>query len=176
MSKVPFICSECGETKYVFPCRIKYKKYCSRECAKSGKNHPLYGKENKWGKQTEETKEKIRLKNVGRVCSQETKDKMSTNHADFSGKNNPAFIDGKIKMNNRWYIWLNNKRIEYSRYIAEKCLKRKLKLKEIIHHINGNCTDDRPENLYVFPNQSSHMRHHRSSDCIILLSNISNTN
>lgn len=43
---------------------------------------------------------------------------------------------------------------------AEKSLGRQLCEGEIVHHINGNTLDDRPENLKVFENTSAHLRVH----------------
>ena len=76
----------------------------------SGKNHYLYGKHIKdetkeklrqanigensywYGKHKEEvTKEKIRQKITGIKRSEETKQKIKNNHADFSGKNHPLY-------------------------------------------------------------------------------------
>lgn len=31
---------------------------------------------------------------------------------------------------------------------------------EVVHHINEDKLDNRPENLIVFPSQSAHIRHH----------------
>lgn len=45
------------------------------------------------------------------------------------------------------------------RIIAEQKLKRKLMSNEIVHHINHNKTDNRPENLAVMT-QSEHMKVH----------------
>lgn len=40
---------------------------------------------------SEETKQKIRVTNLGRIISEETRNKMSQNHADVKGKNNPMY-------------------------------------------------------------------------------------
>lgn len=44
--------------------------------------------------------------------------------------------------------------------IAEQTLGRHLDTEEVVHHINGDKTDNRPENLMVFPNNAEHMRYH----------------
>ena len=44
--------------------------------------------------------------------------------------------------------------------VAEKYLKRPLKAGEVIHHINEDKTDNRPENLVVFASQAEHMNYH----------------
>ena len=44
--------------------------------------------------------------------------------------------------------------------VAEKMLGRPLKDGEVVHHINEDKKDNRPENLMVFASQSDHMRYH----------------
>ena len=46
------------------------------------------------------------------------------------------------------------------RLVAEKMIGRRLRAKEIVHHINGDPGDNRPENLMVFPSQGAHLRFH----------------
>lgn len=46
------------------------------------------------------------------------------------------------------------------RLVVEKHLKRYLEPGELVHHINGDCTDDRLKNLVV-TNKSDHARFHR---------------
>jgi hypothetical protein len=44
------------------------------------------------------------------------------------------------------------------RWVAEKKLKRKLRRREVVHHINHNNQDNSPKNLKVYSSQSEHMR------------------
>lgn len=57
------------------------------------------------------------------------------------------------------YIKLNGRHMH--RVIAEQILGRSLLRGEIVHHINGNKRDNRPENIQVFKNQSEHAFAHR---------------
>jgi hypothetical protein len=46
------------------------------------------------------------------------------------------------------------------RLIMEQVLGRLLNSEEVVHHINGDDSDNRPVNLMVFPNTGSHSRYH----------------
>ena len=49
------------------------------------------------------------------------------------------------------------------RIVVESLLGRKLQRDEVVHHKNGDKTDNRPENLEVLSN-SDHVRHHWQTD------------
>jgi hypothetical protein len=55
---------------------------------------------------------------------------------------------------------IDGKRVLYHRYVMEQFLGRKLTRSERIHHINGNKTDNRIENLELFSNNGQHMKKH----------------
>ena len=162
VDEVKWICPECKIVKYLKPGEAKKRKFCSYHCANTGKNHPrgMLGK-----KQKAESIEKIRKGNIGE------------NNPMFKiGNRHPRWKGEKFQTKEGyWSIWINGKRTSQARYIAEQCLNRKLTTKEVVHHINEDKLDDKPENLYVFPSQSKHTIHHKLKITPILVSNILRT-
>lgn len=54
----------------------------------------------------------------------------------------------------------DGKKIKEHRNIAEHTLKRSLHKNEVVHHVNGIKTDNRVENLWIFPSQKDHAEYH----------------
>ena len=93
---------------------------------------------------------------------------IKTRKFDKTGKNNPKWKGGIMYDKNRKLIYSPNhpypdfaKKYCYEyKLIMEKYLKRYLKKGEIVHHKNGDVTDNRIKNLQVMT-QSEHIKIHR---------------
>lgn len=48
------------------------------------------------------------------------------------------------------------------RLVMELTLGRSLRQSEVVHHINGNPCDNRPENLELLDSQATHLKIHRA--------------
>lgn len=74
----------------------------------------------------------------------------------------------KPYINESGYIQINRngKRTFLHRKVAEDKLGRKLKPGEVVHHVNGNKTDNSFDNLYVCKNKNHHGRVHNSLENI----------
>jgi PDZ domain-containing secreted protein len=64
----------------------------------------------------------------------------------------------KTYVTKKGYRKYKNSGIYVHRREAEKKLGRKLKPKEVVHHIDGNPLNNSHKNLKVYPNQSTHMK------------------
>jgi hypothetical protein len=79
----------------------------------------------------------------------------------FSGARGTRYRGGLYQTAGRWYIKCRDGAdVAYYRAVMEAALGRALLPDEHVHHINGDPSDDRQENLMVL-SCSEHMRLHR---------------
>jgi len=63
-----------------------------------------------------------------------------------------------LRVDNHPYAYKNY--IREHRYAMEQKIGRYLNPKEHVHHINGDRTDNNIENLFLFHNNSEHLKFH----------------
>lgn len=143
------VIKQCVKCNAKFFTRGNKNRYCSGKCSNSGENNPFHGK-----KHSKKTLRKRRT-----PCG--------ANHPNWKGG---VYFD---KSMGYWFVSGRGKyRVKLSHIVVERELGRELTKKEVIHHINKIKHDDRIENLYLFPSNSSHITYHNLLDKPILVSNL----
>ena len=144
----------CGYCSKVFKTKRRDKKtakYCSNSCCSKKRfsipeNTPMFGK-----------KMSIKSRKLMSIAKK----------GKYIGSNHPNWKGGRW-LTKEGYIYTMAKNHPFTRkgyvlkhrLVMEKHISRFLKPKEVVHHINNNPSDNRIENLMLFPNIHAHRNHH----------------
>jgi hypothetical protein len=83
-------------------------------------------------------------------------------HRPVSGSRHRSWRGGRTK--SRGYVVVlseaGGRYVREHRAVAEKLIGRPLRPSEVVHHVNGDRSDNRPENLWIWPSHQSHAKWH----------------
>lgn len=159
VSRVKKTCVFCG--KEFFSAESAGRLYCSDECGYNAKKNRTMVSCAVCGKEFE-----VKVVDVERgksfLCSMECRGKWMSDN--YSGENSPVFGENSYRWNGGvrmedGYVTIRQGQGKYSyehRLIAEKALGRKLKRGEVVHHLNGDKSDNRNCNLLICDSNGYH--------------------
>lgn len=150
-----------------FKAAKKTTKYCCRSC-QSFHLGQLYGKQ-----RAEKRKNGVTLKcehcqseyyvpkyriDLTKYCSRVCLGYANPERAEKARNNSPIMRRAGLSKPKKYkVIRVDGKQVREHRYLMEQHLGRKLDRNEQVHHINGDCLDNRIENLQVLTN-SEHQK------------------
>ncbi len=109
-----------------------------------------------------------RLKASGKRIFCTLRCQLKTVASERTGKRNPAWQGGKIRMNGYVYLRVDGQYRAEHRIIMETILGRRLDRREVVHHKNGVRDDNRRANLEVL-GLAKHSRDHQTARNVVIV-------
>ncbi len=116
-------------------------------------------------------KRKMSLREIAKICKVDFKtihywvrhfDLPRQPVGDRKGKKSGRWKGGRTKIHGYAARKINGRYIAEHRIIAATVMKRGLRKGEIVHHIDINPLNNKPNNLYIFPSQKEHKAYHQA--------------
>lgn len=149
-----FVCKQCGKTFFVKQCDINYRptiKYCSQECYHAS---------------TRKEKQFRHCLNCGSefvVVSRHKDKKFCCTKCATDNRRNKKRT-ATLGSNGYKYVWFaNGSGQKEHRFIIEQIIGRKLDRDEVVHHIDGNRSNNDISNLVVM-SRGEHSALHRNKE------------
>lgn len=152
-------CQRCGKTFERYPSQVKQGgTFCSRECQKFKTG--VYRKCEVCGTDFYMPKSRA-AHDAGRFCSRKCKGRWMSDSGCFTGERNPSWKGGRFIEATNGYVYVRRegRYVGEHRIVMEQHLGRRLLSEEYVHHLNGDRTDNRIENLDV-ASVSEHFHKH----------------
>lgn len=147
----------CPNCLAVFKPRNAVIVYCGKECYREARKSGKYEKV-LW---TEDMRKKMseQYKGAGNPMCGKTPWNTGRKRPEIQGEKHWNYKGGWLQSGYK-YVCINGEQLAEHRYLMEQHFGRKLEEDEIVHHINGNRTDNRIENLEVVT-RAEHIEIHR---------------
>lgn len=140
-------CAWCGKELSLYPCNLKPRNFCSRSCLadySSKSKNPMGYRQ---------------LKDYTNISRHMTK---------LNRKLNPTRMTFQVRVKlslrrrgaGEGKSYAKSFGFHTHRIVAARMLGRKLLPGEVVHHIDGNKRNNRPDNLMVFASQAEHAKWH----------------